>query len=75
MRSRRLILSRIHGWTTRDSPEFKEPPMDEPGKHLGKIIIAGGSGFLGVSLAHALAEQGSEVVIVSQNQPRCVGPW
>lgn len=49
--------------------------MNEPGKHLGKIVIAGGSGFLGVSLAHALAEQGAEVVIVSRNRPRCIGPW
>lgn len=49
--------------------------MNEPAIHLGKIVIAGGSGFLGVSLAHALAEQGAEVVIVSRNRPRCIGPW
>ncbi len=49
--------------------------MEERAKPFGKVVIAGGSGFLGVSLAHALAEQGSEVVIVSRNPPRCTGPW
>ena len=49
--------------------------MEERAKPFGKVVIAGGSGFLGVSLAHALAEQGGEVVIVSRNPPRCTGPW
>lgn len=33
--------------------------MEERAKPFGKVVIAGGSGFLGVSLAHALAEQGA----------------
>lgn len=49
--------------------------MHERTNPFGKIVIAGGSGFLGVSLSHALAEQGAEVVIVSRNPPRCPGPW
>ncbi len=40
-----------------------------------KIVIAGGSGFLGVSLAHHLAGLGGSVVILSRNAPRDVGPW
>lgn len=40
-----------------------------------KVVIAGGSGFLGVSLAHHLAEQGVEVVILSRNEPKVAGPW
>lgn len=40
-----------------------------------KIVIAGGSGFLGVSLATSLAKAGAEVVILSRNAPRGGGPW
>jgi uncharacterized protein (TIGR01777 family) len=40
-----------------------------------KVVIAGGSGFLGVSLAHYLAEQGASVVILSRNEPKVAGPW
>lgn len=40
-----------------------------------KIVIAGGSGFLGVSLAHHLAEQGASVVILSRNAPKVAGSW
>ncbi|MDX2199344.1 MAG: DUF1731 domain-containing protein [Phycisphaerae bacterium] len=42
-----------------------------------RIVIAGGSGFLGVSLAHHLneAEPRSEVVILSRNAPKIAGPW
>ena len=40
-----------------------------------RIVIAGGSGFLGVSLAHHLAELGVEVVILSRSKPKCAGPW
>ena len=40
-----------------------------------KVVIAGGSGFLGASLAHHLAEQGVEVVILSRNEPKVAGPW
>jgi len=39
-----------------------------------KVVIAGGSGFLGVSLAHHLAERGAEVVILSRNEPKVSGP-
>jgi NAD dependent epimerase/dehydratase family enzyme len=31
-----------------------------------KVVIAGGSGFLGVSLAHHLATRGASVVILSR---------
>jgi uncharacterized protein (TIGR01777 family) len=41
----------------------------------GKVVIAGGSGFLGVSLAHHLAAGGRQVVILSRNRPRPAGPW
>jgi len=40
-----------------------------------RIVIAGGSGFLGVSLAHHLAGQGAEVVLLSRQPPRVDGPW
>lgn len=40
-----------------------------------KIVIAGGSGFLGVSLAHHLAELGAAVVTLSRTEPKVNGPW
>ncbi len=40
-----------------------------------RVIVAGGSGFLGVSLAHHLAALGMEVVVLSRFPPRVSGPW
>ena len=40
-----------------------------------KIVIAGGSGFLGISLAKYLTDRGASVVIVSRSEPRVAGPW
>lgn len=39
------------------------------------IVIAGGSGFLGVSLATHLAAQGFPIVILSRSAPKPSGPW
>ena len=41
----------------------------------GPIVIAGGSGFLGVSLATYLAASGRSIVILSRNPPKPNGPW
>jgi hypothetical protein len=41
----------------------------------GPIVIAGGSGFLGVSLATHLAASGRSVVILSRHPPKPNGPW
>jgi uncharacterized protein (TIGR01777 family) len=41
----------------------------------GRVIIAGGSGFLGISLATHLAAAGKEVVILSRHAPKPTGPW
>lgn len=38
-------------------------------------VIAGGSGFLGLSLARRLAASGQSVAILSRNTPRESGPW
>lgn len=40
-----------------------------------KVIIAGGSGFLGISLAMHLADAGWSVVILSRTPPNANGPW
>lgn len=40
-----------------------------------RIVILGGSGFLGMSLAHELACTGADVVVVSRSPPKCTGPW
>lgn len=39
------------------------------------IVIAGGSGFLGVSLAVHLAASGASIIILSRNAPKIAGPW
>src|SRR3954462_12711532 len=44
-------------------------------RRSGPIVIAGGSGFLGVSLATHLAASGASVVILSRNAPKVSGPW
>jgi len=44
-------------------------------KIMKKIIIFGGSGFLGVNLAKALLKKEYEVVIVSRNEPKEKGAW
>ena len=41
----------------------------------GRIVIAGGSGFLGISLATHLATSGRSIVLLSRNPPKLNGPW
>ncbi|TVQ32716.1 MAG: TIGR01777 family protein [Phycisphaeraceae bacterium] len=48
--------------------------MQSP-KPTGKVVIAGGSGYLGLNLARRLCEHGCEVVILSRRPPRESGPW
>lgn len=40
-----------------------------------KFVVAGGSGFLGVSLARHLAARGASVIILSRSPPKTAGPW
>jgi len=40
----------------------------------GRIVIAGGSGFLGRNLARAVAQAGAEAVVLSRSDPG-PGPW
>jgi hypothetical protein len=47
----------------------------QPINHPGHVVIAGGSGFLGVSLAEHLAQAGRQVVILSRMPPKIAGPW
>ncbi len=43
---------------------------------IGKrIVIAGGSGFLGLSMATRFAETGADVTILSRSVPNATGPW
>jgi len=44
--------------------------MSQRVKPAGRIIIAGGSGFLGLSLARYLADVGCQVVLLSRHAPR-----
>ncbi len=40
-----------------------------------RVVIAGGSGFLGVSLAHYLAARGFTITVLSRGVPKIDGPW
>ena len=44
-------------------------------KTAGRVVIAGGTGFLGMSLARHLIELGHEVVLLSRNAPSTDGAW
>src|SRR5262245_36174624 len=44
-------------------------------KDSDRIIIAGGSGFLGLSLARHLTACGNSVVLLSRHPPQANGPW
>jgi len=45
------------------------------GSLSGRVVIAGGSGFVGISLATHLASAGASVVILSRKPPKVSGPW
>jgi uncharacterized protein (TIGR01777 family) len=57
----------------------REEPSQEPlivnAFQSQRVVIAGGSGFLGVSLAHHLTAAKWQVTILSRNRPRPEGPW
>lgn len=42
---------------------------------LGRVVIAGGSGFLGCSLAQHLSAAGWSIVILSRHPAKPCGPW
>jgi uncharacterized protein (TIGR01777 family) len=46
-----------------------------PVDNRAKVVIAGGSGFIGVSLALDFAAAGWRVVILSRRAPKVQGPW
>ncbi|HKQ47479.1 MAG TPA: DUF1731 domain-containing protein [Phycisphaerae bacterium] len=41
----------------------------------GPVVIAGGSGFLGISLATHFATTANPIIILSRTPPRIRGPW
>ncbi|HVC94883.1 MAG TPA: NAD-dependent epimerase/dehydratase family protein [Pirellulales bacterium] len=41
----------------------------------GRIVVAGGSGFVGISVARRLAASGKTVVLLSRRPPKPSGPW
>lgn len=49
--------------------------MSDSTQPAGHIVIAGGTGFLGLNLARHLAELGCRVTLVSRSPPRADGPW
>lgn len=54
----------------------REPEMRAGGPRiLGTVVIAGGSGFLGTSLARHLVGAGADVVVLSRRAGPACGPW
>jgi len=49
--------------------------MTDRTKPTGRIVIAGGTGFLGLNLARHLASDDCEVVLISRHRPAEDGPW
>ena len=49
--------------------------MTETPKPTGRVVIAGGTGFLGLNLAAHLTEQGCDVTLISRHPPAESGPW
>lgn len=64
-----LFEDKKHG--TVASNTLNSPVAPNP---QGRVVIAGGSGFLGLNLARHLAALGHEVVILSRSTPPS-GPW
>ncbi|HZZ71603.1 MAG TPA: DUF1731 domain-containing protein [Pirellulales bacterium] len=50
-------------------------PTNERNDATGPVVLAGGSGFLGVSLAYFLAAAGRSVILLSRRPPKINGPW
>ena len=44
-------------------------------KPTGRVVIAGGTGFIGTNLARHLDDLGCEVVLISRNSPKNDGRW
>lgn len=60
----------------RENRSIEKGPNEMPRQtDQGRIVIAGGSGFLGISLATMLTSQGYQVTILSRSSPRPSGPW
>ena len=49
--------------------------MTNASKPKGRIVIAGGSGFLGINLARTLLDSDCEVILLSRNKPKQQGAW
>lgn len=49
--------------------------MTDSTKPSGRIVIAGGTGFLGLNLARSLSHSSCEVVLISRHPPAEKGDW
>jgi uncharacterized protein len=64
------ISLHLQGEWKRESKQWKTMTDSK-----AKVVITGGSGFLGVNLAQALLKIGYEVCIISRNPPKAKGSW
>ena len=49
--------------------------MTSKPRPTGRVVISGGTGFIGTNLARHLADLGFEIVLVSRNAPKKDSPW
>jgi uncharacterized protein (TIGR01777 family) len=54
---------------------LKLPVASMADLHDKRILIAGGSGFLGTSMAANFASRGAKVTVFSRSKPRVIGEW
>ena len=59
---------------TMSEPATTEPATAELAKPSGRIVIAGGTGFLGLNLARTLEAEGCEVILLSRRPPTAESP-
>ena len=51
-----------------NSPIIEDSPTE-------RVVITGGTGFIGLSLANHLIAQGYDVILISRHGPQIDGPW
>ena len=71
--SLRKVFCRSSNPTERASPMLNAPTIDA--LPTGRVVITGGTGFIGLSLARHLDALGYEVVLISRHAPKAEGPW
>lgn len=74
-RSRRLTLGARYAGQRNPRYRAEQPYVSTNQAPTGRIVLAGGTGFLGLSLARFLSGPDCEVVLLSRSAPPAGSPW